>query len=353
VVESATVTRETTPLLYTALLAAVFWLTWLVVKPFVPAFVWAAVLVAAFRPLHTRLSGWFGGRAWLASSVLTLLVAAFVVVPVAVAVIQVTQGAIEGYAWVQTQYAAEGFDLGLGQRWPWFTDAVERAKELIGLANVDLQATTITTVKKIGNFAAAKGPAIIGSAFGIFFSFVVMIITMVVFFSDGPKIASAVAGVLPLPRDKAERVLHDLTVMTRSVFFSVGLTAVVQALLAGVMLLILGVPNAFQLTAVFFFSALIPGIGTALVWVPVAIWLAATGRPWACGIFSLWCAGVVGTIDNVLRPLFARSGVKLPGMALVLGMFGGLIAFGIVGLFLGPIVLYLLRELTAVANESA
>lgn len=345
--------RETTSLLYAALLAAVFWLAWLVLKPFLPGFVWAAVLVAAFRPLHTRLSGWFGGKTWLASTVLTLLVAAFVVVPAVVAGVQVTQGAIQGYQWVQSSYAAEGFDLGLNQRWPWITDAVERAKELIGLANVDLQAAIITTAKKIGNLVAAKGPGIVGGAFGIVFSFVVMIVTMVVFFNDGPKIAAAVAGVLPLPRDKAERVLNDLGTMTRSVFFSVGLTAVVQALLAGVMLLILGVPNAFKLTAMFLFAALIPGIGTALVWIPVAIWLAATGRPWACGIFVVWCAGVVGTIDNVLRPLFARSGVKLPGMMLVLGMFGGLIAFGIVGLFLGPIILYLLRELTAVVQEPA
>jgi len=347
------VTRETTPLLYTALLAAVFWLTWLILKPFLPAFVWAAVLVAAFRPLHTRLSGWFGGRAWMASSVLTVLVAAFVVVPVAVAVVQVTQAAIQGYQWVQSQYAAEGFDLGLGQRWPWVTDAIERAKGVIGLANVDLQAASVTTAKKIGNLVAAKGPGLIGGAFGIFFSFVVMIITMVVFFTDGPKIVAAVTRAMPLPHEKAERVMSDLTLMTRSVFFSVGLTAVVQCLLAGVMLLILGVPNAFKLTAVFFFAALIPGVGTALVWVPVAIWLAATGRPWACGIFVIWCAGVVGTIDNVLRPLFARSGVKLPGMLLVLGMIGGLIAFGIVGLFLGPIILYLLKELTEVVQEPA
>jgi predicted PurR-regulated permease PerM len=175
---------------------------------------------------------------------------------------------------------------------------------------------------------------------------------MNVFFTDGEKIVAAVAGVLPLPPEKAERVLNDLGVMTRSVFFSVGLTAVVQALLAGVMLLILGIPNAFTLTAAFFFAALLPG-GTALVWIPIAIWLAASGRPWACGVFTVWCAGVVSTIDNVLRPLFARSGVKLPGMMLVIGMFGGLIAFGIVGLFLGPIILYLLRELTAVVNEPA
>jgi predicted PurR-regulated permease PerM len=352
VVESAPVTRETRPLFYAALLAAVFWLAWLVLKPFLPGFVWAAVLVAAFRPLHTKLSAWFGGRAWLASSIVTLLVAAFVVVPVVLAVVQVVQGAVQGYQWVQTSYAAEGFDLGLQQRWPWLEDAGVRVKEVIGLANVDLQAAAMTAVKKLGNFVAANGPGIVGGAFGIVFSFLVMIVMMVVLFADGDRLSAAAVDALPLPRATAERVLQDLGLMTRSVFMSVGLTALVQAALAGVMMLILGVPHAFTLTAALLFAALLPG-GTAIVWIPVAIWLAANGRPWACGIFVLWCAGVVSTIDNFLRPFFAKSGVKLPGMMLFVGMFGGLIAFGIVGLFLGPIILYLLRELMAAVNEEA
>jgi len=345
-------TRDTTALLYAALLAAVFWLAWLVLKPFLPGFVWAAVLVAAFRPLHTRLAGWFGGRVWLASSVVTLLVAAFVVVPIVVAMVQVTQGAIQGYSWVQTSYAAEGFDLGLDERWPWLGEAATRAKEVIGLADVDLKATAMGAVKKIGDFVAAKGPAILGGVFGIVFSFVVMIVMMIVLFAGGDGLAASITEALPLPRADATRVLDDLALMTRSVFISVGLTAVVQALLAGVMMLILGVPHALPLTAALLFAALLPG-GTAIIWIPVSIWLAATGRPWACGIFVAWCAGVVSTIDNVLRPLFAKSGVKLPGVMLFVGMFGGLIAFGIVGLFLGPIILYLLRELTIVARATA
>ena len=350
--ESAAVTREISPLLYAALLAAVFWLAWLVLRPFLPGFVWAAVLVAAFRPAHTKLSGWFGGRAWLASSIVTLLVAGFVVVPVIVAVVQVVQGAAQGYQWVQTSYAAEGYDLGLQQRFPRLQEATDRVKELIGLANVDLQATAISAVKKVGDFVAAKGPRILGGVFGMVFSFFVMIFMMIVLFAGGQGLAAAIIAAVPVPRATAERIMYDLTLMTRSVFISVGLTALVQALLAGIMMLILGVPHAFTLTAAVLFAALIPG-GTALVWIPVALWLAADGRPWACGIFVAWCAGVVSTIDNVLRPLFAKSGVKLPGMMLFVGMFGGLIAFGIVGLFLGPIILYLLQELTRVANEAA
>jgi predicted PurR-regulated permease PerM len=136
------------------------------------------------------------------------------------------------------------------------------------------------------------------------------------------------------------------------VFVSVGLTAAVQAGLGTIALLVLGVPNAFTLGATMFFAALLPG-GTAIVWLPVGIWLGMNGHPWKAVILIAWGAGVIGTIDNVLRPYFAKDGVKLPTMLLFLGLVGGLFAFGIVGLFVGPIALYLLRELmTAVRQEA-
>jgi predicted PurR-regulated permease PerM len=146
------------------------------------------------------------------------------------------------------------------------------------------------------------------------------------------------------------RIIDDLTVMIRSVFLSTGLTSAAQATLGGLALLVLGVPHAITLTAVMFFCALIPG-GTALVWAPAAIWLAVNGHTWQAVVLAGWGAGVVSTIDNVLRPLFAGKGVALPGIALFLGMFGGMIAFGLVGLFLGPIVLYLAGELLAMLRR--
>jgi predicted PurR-regulated permease PerM len=78
-----------------------------------------------------------------------------------------------------------------------------------------------------------------------------------------------------------------------------------------------------------------------------------TGHEWKGVMLFAWGVGVISTIDNVLRPLFAKHGVKLPGMLLFLGLVGGLFAFGIVGLFLGPIVLYLLRELMSAIQREA
>jgi len=345
--------RDVRALLFAALLAAAIWCTWLVLKPFLTGIIWAAVLAITFKPLHVRLAARFRGRSWAASTVVTLAVAAFIVVPIVVAAAQVVQGATQAYEWLQTSYDQEqGPVAQVGERWPWIEDAVGRAKELIGLANVDVRSAAVNFAKKVGAVAAAKAPAFLGNVVGILFSFVIMLVMMFVFFANGGAIAAALKGFLPLARDDADRIFGDTELMTRSVFMSVGLTALVQAALGTIALLVLGVPNAVTLGAAMFFAALLPG-GTGFVWIPVAIWLAAAGHPWKAVILAAWGAGVISTIDNVLRPYFARGGVKLPTALLFLGMLGGLLAFGVVGLFAGPIILHVTRELAEVLRREA
>jgi len=344
--------RDIGTVLFTALLAAVLWCSWLVLKPFLPGMIWASVLVVTFMPLHERIAGRLRGRTWAASTLVTLVVAAFVIVPAVVAAVQVVQGSVQAYTWVQSAYNESGPDLGANERWPRLDAAFIRAKDLVGLADVDVRAAGINLVKKVGTVAAAKAPGWLGSALELGFSFVVTLVMMFVLFTQGGSVASAIASVLPLPRDTADRIMRDLGLMTRTVFISVGLTAAVQAALGTIALLVLGVPKAFTLGAAMFFFALLPG-GPALVWIPVAIWLATNGHEWKAVIMAAWGGGVIGTIDNVLRPLFAKDGVKLPSTMLFLGLVGGLLAFGIVGLFVGPIVLYLLRELTSAMRQEA
>jgi predicted PurR-regulated permease PerM len=346
------VQRDIGTVLFIALLAAVSWCSWLVLKPFMTGMVWASVLVVTFRPLHERLAARLRGRTWAASTLVTLAVAAFVIVPTVIAAVQVVQGSIQAYRWVQNAYIDKGPDLGADERWPRLDAAFDRVKDLVGLADVDIRAAGINLVKKVGAVAAAKAPGWVGGAIELAFSFAVTLVMMSVLFTRGVSLAATIASVLPLPRERADQIMRDLGLMTRTVFISVGLTAAVQAALGTIGLLVLGVPNAFTLGAAMFFFALLPG-GTAVVWIPVSIWLATNGHEWKAIILVVWGGGVIGTIDNVLRPLFAKDGVKLPSVMLFLGLVGGLLAFGIVGLFVGPIVLYLLRELLSAMRQEA
>lgn len=344
--------RDIRTLLFFIFLVAVAWCSWLVVKPFMAGMIWAAVLVCTFKPVQERLTARLRGRSWAASLLVTLAVATFIIVPTIIAAVQVVQGSVKAYEWVQAAYSEGGTNLGADERWPHLNQAVHRGMDLIGLSDIDARTAGINLVKKMGAVAAAKAPGLVGDALGLVFSFAVTLAMMFVFFSRGASVAAAVSKVLPLPRETADRIVRELGLMTRTLFVSVGLTALVQAFLGTIAFLVLGVPNAFTLGAAMFFVALIPG-GPALVWLPVAIWLGASGHEWKAVMMVAWGAGIIGTIDNILRPYFAKDGVKLPTTMLVLGLLGGLLAFGIVGLFVGPIALYLLRELTAAMQQEA
>jgi predicted PurR-regulated permease PerM len=340
----------TSRLLFVLLLFLVLWSALRVIAPFLAGLTWATVLVVTFRPFHRRLVGAFGGRRWAATAVVTLLVAAFVLVPVTIAAVQAAEGAVAAYESARQLLQAGTSGQGLGDRAPWLQELADRGLQLVGLAQVDLRAVAIAGLQRIAQFLAVQGPALVGGALGLAFSFLIMIIGLPVLFSHGEALTEALAETLPFPAVDGRRILQDIGDMTRSVFTSVGLTAATQAALIGLALVVLGVPRPASLAALTFFLALVPG-GVALVWAPVALWLAAQGHTWSAVAMALWGGGVVGTIDNVLRPLLAGRGVKLGNAMLFFGMVGGMIAFGLVGLFLGPIALYAARELIAILRR--
>jgi len=340
----------TSRLLFVVMLFLVLWSALRVIAPFLAGLTWAAVLVVTFRPFHRRLVGSFRGRRWAATAVVTLLVAAFVLVPVAIAAAQAVEGAVAAYESARQLLQPGTAGQGLSDRAPWLQELADRGVQLVGLADVDFRAIAIAGLQRVAQFLAVQGPALVGGALGLAFSFLVMIIGLPVLFSHGEALTEALAETLPFPVVDGRRILRDIGDMTRSVFTSVGLTAATQAALIGLALVVLGVPRPASLAALTFFLALVPG-GIALVWAPVALWLAGQGHTWSAVAMALWGGGIVGTLDNVLRPLLAGRGVKLEGAALFFGMVGGLIAFGLVGLFLGPIALYAARELITILRR--
>jgi predicted PurR-regulated permease PerM len=341
----------TSRLLFVLLLVLVAWSAIRVMLPFLGGLTWAAVLVVTFRPAHRRLTRALRGRTWAATTTVTVLVAVFVLVPIAIAAVQAVQGFSAAFDWVQRAYQPGG---GAAQAAvpSWLADLLERGKVIVGLAHVDLREAAIDGLHRVAQFLAVQGSALLGGALGMTFSFVVMILGIPFLFANGEALVEALAQTLPVRMEDGRRILEDVGDMTRRVFISVGLTAAVQAALAGLAFVALGVPRPLSLTAVTFFAAIVPG-GVALIWIPVSLWLALTGHTWSAVAMAGWGAGVVGTIDNVLRPLFAGRGVKLAGAALFLGMVGGMIAFGFVGLFLGPILLYGTRELVVILRRDA
>jgi len=168
---------------------------------------------------------------------------------------------------------------------------------------------------------------------------------------DGRAMAHKAVRLLPIEARLRGRLWRHLIDVTRAVFVGIGLTAIVQGALLGVGLFFAGVPSALVFGVIAMLFALIPFIGSALVWGPAALWLVAQGHPGAALFIAGWGILVVGSVDNFLRPLLISGRVEVPTLAVFIGVMGGLSAFGFIGLFLGPIVLGLLVALFRFSTE--
>jgi predicted PurR-regulated permease PerM len=131
----------------------------------------------------------------------------------------------------------------------------------------------------------------------------------------------------------------------------IGLTALVQGILLGIGFAIAGVPSALVFGVLGVLFALVPMVGTAIVWIPAVLWLLAQGQPYFALFMLVWGVIVVGGVDNFLRPMLISGRAEVPTLAVFIGVMGGLSAFGFIGLFLGPIVLGLVVALLRFTTE--
>ncbi len=180
----------------------------------------------------------------------------------------------------------------------------------------------------------------------------VFVVTAYVRLAHGHELYAWVERHAPIDARHLARIASAFSETGRGLFIGAGGAALAQSSIATIAYAALGVPHAFVLGVLTFLAALIPGIGTGLVWVPVAAGLALTGRTSAAVVVCVVGLGLVGTIDNVLKPVLARYGrLDLPASVVFVSMLGGLLVVGAGGILLGPIVVRLAKELVVIARE--
>jgi predicted PurR-regulated permease PerM len=174
------------------------------------------------------------------------------------------------------------------------------------------------------------------------FKLTLAILTLFFFYRDGQFILEQVRTALnKIIGYRVHSYLHAIGETTRAVVYGVGLTALAQSLLAGIGYWVAGVPNPMVLTFVTFLLALIP-FGTPFAWGGVSIWLLSQGQDWEAAGLAVWGLCVVSWIDNIIRPLVISGATKIPFLLIMFGVLGGLASFGMVGVFIGPVILAVL-----------
>jgi predicted PurR-regulated permease PerM len=313
-----------------ALFVAVAW-------PFLQTLLVGAMLAGLCHPLYRWLVRLFGGRESLAS-IATLLILLLIIVGPLSALLGVVVGQAltvseRAIPWLQDSFgAATSFDIHqwLVNHFPLVGDFIPSQKEILNSLG--------TAAKGAGGFLVNWASAFTAGTAGFLLHFFVMLYAMFFFLRDGRSILQRIFYYMPLSHDDEIRMLGRFTSVTRATIKGTLLIGLIQGSLAGVAFYFAGIDGAAFWGTIMVVLSVIPGIGTALVWVPTVIYLYAIGQPLAATLLGIWCAGVVGTVDNVLRPALVGKDAQMPDLLILIGTLGGLFLFGPIGFIIGPVV---------------
>ncbi len=342
------VTRMTLAVLFISML--IFTSFWLV-RPFLTAFIWATTIVVATWPLLLSLQKRLWGKRRLAVAVMTAVLLLVLVVPLTLAVVTIVDRAEQIVDWVKS---LSSFTISPPPQW---IDSIplvgaklaDRWQQLAALSPQDLSARLAPHAGKALRWFASQA----GSAGMMILQFLLTVVISAILFANGDTAATGVrAFAHRLAGQKGEEAAVLAAKAIRGVALGVALTAIIQSVLGGIGLAVTGVPAAAVLTAVMFILC-VAQLGPSLVLIPSIILLYWRGDTLWGTVLLLWSLPV-GILDNFLRPALIRKGADLPLLLIFAGVIGGLIAFGIIGLFIGPVVLavaYILLKAWVSADE--
>jgi predicted PurR-regulated permease PerM len=322
-------------LLVAGLILGILLLTFSVLQPFIVPLIWGAILAYVAWPVHLRMLKFCRGRVTVAALVTTLIVTLIIVVPLVWMVLLLRVEAMTGYSEVQAFLASKPElpqalrDLpGVGT---WLQETLRQLsadptairQQFVLL----MEESSIEMTRLIGGVGRNVAK--------LFFA----VLSMFFLLRDGPRLLrearSILEGILgPTVRD----YLDAVGATTQAVVYALMLGALAQGTVAGIGYAIFGVKAPMLLGAVTAVVALVP-FGAPLVWGSLAIWLLVTGNVWQGTGLLLWGVLLVSWMDNIVRPFVISNATRMPFLLVVFGVLGGVLAFGLVGLFIGPVLL--------------
>ena len=307
-----------------------------VLQPFLGAILGAAILCYSTWPVYRFLEEKLGARRWLAALAMTLLIIVVLVVPLALIALSFRDGVPQ-----LIENAREVFAHGLPQPPEW-VKGIPLAGELLDAAWRELAESREKLGEALQQVSAPARAVLVRT--GIIIADGVLQFTLIAFvayffYRDGAALVEALRNALSrVAGDLAGRLLDIVGGTITGVVYGVVGTALAQAVAALIGFLVAGVPGSFVLASLTFILSIIPA-GPPLIWVGATVWLGYNGATGWAVFMALWGFFIVSGIDNVVKPLIISRGASLPFVLVLLGVFGGVLAFGFVGIFLGPTLL--------------
>jgi predicted PurR-regulated permease PerM len=305
-----------------------------VMRGFLVTLLLAAIFSAILHPAYRRVRHVLRGRKSLASAVTLLLTVLVVIVPLIVFVgalvtqaVQVSQSAVP---WIQEQLenpselmrrleAVPGFD----RLAPYRQQIMTKIGELVGT---------------IGTFTVSKLSAATKGTLALAVQLVILVYAMFFFLMDGAAALDRILVHVPLSKSESDVIVGRFVSVTRATLVSVLVIGILQGTLGGLAFAVAGIPGAVFWGTLMAVLSMIPGVGATLVWLPAVVYLVLSGQVATGMLLFAFCALIVGSVDNLLRPRLVGRDTKLPQLVVLLSTLGGITLMGVVGFIIGPVI---------------
>ena len=308
-----------------------------ILRPYAGAILWGTVLAIVFAPLNRHLRDRLRQRRSIAAALTLLVIVVLVLFPVALIVESLIQEGTAAYGRIQSGELDVGawFRQIYAMLPGWALDLLDR----FGLTNLDRLQTRLSGFLAGGaQLIASKALSIGQNTFEFVVALFVMLYLLFFLLRDGDILSRRIREATPLPSGRQRSLATRFTTVIRATIKGNVVVALVQGGLGWLIFLILGVGAPVLLGVLIALLSLLPAVGAPVVWLPVAIYLFATGHVWQATVMALFGAFVIGSADNILRPMLVGKDTKLPDYLVLISTLGGIAVFGANGFVIGPVI---------------
>jgi predicted PurR-regulated permease PerM len=304
------------------------------IRQFLMALFLAGIFSALTHPVYRRLNHRLGGRRTLASAITVLLLVTLVLLPLLGLLGMLAAQAVEvGQVvtpWIQRQVSSPTALSDVLAHIPFYEHLEPHKAVILKKAG--------ETVGTVSSFLLNRISSATKMTVNFLFLVAILLYAMFFFLMDGNKLLEKILYYLPLEKEDEDRMLDRFTSVTRATLKGTIVIGVLQGGLAGLAFAAVGIQGALFWGTIMAVLSVIPGVGSALVWVPAAVVLGATGHVIKALGLAAFCAVVVGAVDNLLRPRLVGKDTQMHELLILLGTLGGIFMFGMIGFIIGPIV---------------
>lgn len=338
---------------FIALLIFVVYQIFSIFSPFAQAIFWSAILAFAFYPLYDILKKTLKTHEVLTALTMTFLICLIVIPPVVILLVNATEQAIQLYQSTVLYIRNGNFEIIIEKIrvLPW-TQKMEAGVFKWDIIKQTIESWILNSTRAFGNFTASQVGVITKNAFLVLLNVIAMIFLVFIFLKDGDKIYRFLYDIAPLEEVTKRHIFRHINTTFAAVIRGQVLTSLVQATLAGILYTALGLPVPLLFATATFITSLIPVVGASGTWIPIVVYLYFQQLYVKAIILFLIGTLVISMMDNILKPAIIGEKTKLPYFLLFFGILGGIKLYGIMGIFIAPVVLSLFFALVKIFQEN-